>query len=84
MARAHASAGQDQQTVLGQELADLVDEREDRIPAAIHDGTAADLRDLQPGKDPDRAPAGDWAGEVAVEEGLERERRGRPRRRIAN
>ncbi len=76
VAGADAGAGQDQQAMLRQELADLFDDRQDRLMAAIHDGAAADLDDLQPGQDADRAPAGDGAGEVAVEQGLPRERRG--------
>ena len=76
VAGADARARQDQQTMLGKKLAQLVDERKDRVRAAIHDGAAADLHDLQPGEEPDRASAGDGTGEVAVEEGLARERRG--------
>ena len=76
VAGADAGAGQDEQTVLGQQLAQLVDERQDRVRAAIHDGAAADLHDLHPGQEPDRASAGDGTGEIAVEEGLARERRG--------
>jgi hypothetical protein len=44
--------------------------------APVHDGAAADLHDLHLGEKPDRASAGDWAREIAVEEGLTRERRG--------
>jgi hypothetical protein len=44
--------------------------------AAIHDGAAADLHDLHPGEDRNRAFAGDRAGEAVVEEGLAREGRG--------
>src|SRR5215471_12492425 len=44
--------------------------------AAIHDGAAADLHDLHPREKPDRAAAGDGTGEIAVEQGLARERRG--------
>ena len=76
VAGADAGAGQNEQTVLGQELPEFVHERQDRFRAAIHDGAAADLHDLQPGQEPDRTPAGDRAGELAVEEGLARERRG--------
>ena len=76
VAGADAGARQNEQTMLRQELAEFVHEREDRVRAAIHDGAAADLHDLQPGEEPDRTPAGDGAGELAVEEGLARERRG--------
>ena len=76
VAGADAGASQNEQTVLRQELPEFVHEREDRVRAAIHDGAAADLHDLQPGKEPDRTPAGDGASELAVEEGLARERRG--------
>ena len=76
VAGADAGAGQDEQTVLGQELPELLHDGQDRLRAAIHDGAAADLDDLQPGQEPDRAPAGDGTGEVAVEQGLARERRG--------
>src|SRR6185312_1446873 len=76
VAGADACASQDEQAMLGQELPDFVHEREDRVPAAIHDGASADLYDLQPGKQPDRAPSGDGMRECAVEEGLARERRG--------
>ena len=76
VAGADAGTGQNEQTVLGQKLPEFVHERKDRLRAAIHDGAAADLHDLQPGQEPDRALAGDGAGEVAVEQGLARERRG--------
>jgi hypothetical protein len=46
MAGADTCTGQDEQTVLGQELPEFVHEREDRVPAAIHDRAAADLHDL--------------------------------------
>jgi hypothetical protein len=58
--------------VLGQELPELVYDREDRIRATIHDGAASDLDDLHPRKEPDRAPAGNWGSELTVEEGLAR------------
>src|SRR5262249_37709866 len=54
----------------------LIHEREDCVMAAIHDGAAADLHDLHPGEKPDRASAGDGAGEIVVEKGLASERRG--------
>jgi hypothetical protein len=76
VAGADAGAGQYEQTVLGQELPELVHDREDRVRAAIHDGASADFHDLKPGEKPDRAPASDGAGEFTVEEGLARERRG--------
>jgi hypothetical protein len=44
--------------------------------AAIHDGAAADLHNLHPREEPDRASAGDWAGVIEIEEGLAREGRG--------
>src|SRR5262245_61946678 len=47
VAGADACAGQNEQTVLRQEIAELVHEREDRVRAAIHDGAASDLHDLQ-------------------------------------
>src|SRR6185312_1230367 len=75
MAGANASAGQNEQTMLRQEIAEFVYEREDRVRAAIHDGAAADLHDLQPGEELDRTLVGDRACELAVEEGLARERR---------
>jgi len=76
VAGADACAGQNEQTVLRQEIAELVHEREDRVRAAIHDGAAADLHDLQPGEELDRALVGDWTRELAVEERLAGERRG--------
>ena len=76
MAGADAGPRQDKQTVLGQERPQLVHEREDRLMAAIHDGAAADLHDLHPREERDRASAGDGIGETAVKEGLARERRG--------
>src|SRR6516164_6724869 len=48
VAGADACAGQNKQTVLRQEIPEFVHEREDRVRAAIHDGAAADLHDLQP------------------------------------
>ena len=62
--------------MLRQQLAEFVDHRVDRVRAAIHDGATADLHDLDPGEEPDRASASDGAREVAVEERLARERRG--------
>ena len=44
--------------------------------AAIHDGAAADLHDLHPGEERDRAFAGHGIGEIEVEQRLARERRG--------
>src|SRR5215472_1200367 len=76
VAGADACAGQDEQTVLRQEIAELVNEREDRVRAAIHDGAAADLYDLQPGEDLDWTLVGDRTSEFAVEKSLARERRG--------
>jgi hypothetical protein len=67
MAGADAGARQYQQTMLGQELAELIHDRKDRFRAAIHDGAAADFHDLKPGENPDRAAAGDGTGEFAVE-----------------
>jgi hypothetical protein len=75
VAGADAGAGQDEQTVLGQKRPQLVDERQDRLMAAIHDGAAADFDDLHPWQQSDRAFAGDRTGEIAVEQGLARERR---------
>ena len=77
VAGADAGAGQDEQAMLGQKLAKLIHDRQDRLAAAIHDRAAADLHDLQPGQEPDRSLAGDGAGEVAVQQGLARERRER-------
>jgi hypothetical protein len=48
VAGADAGAGGDQQSMLGQEVAELVDDRQDRLGAAIHDRAASDLYDLQP------------------------------------
>ena len=76
VAGADSCARKYEQTVFGQELPDLVHDGQDGIPAPIHDGAASDLHDLQPGEKPDRATASDGAGEVAVKEGLARERRG--------
>ena len=75
MTGANAGAGQDEQTMLGQEFSKFIHHGENCFRAAIHDGASADLDDLKPGQEPDRAPAGDGAGKVAVEEGLARERR---------
>jgi hypothetical protein len=71
---AHPGPGQDEQTVLRQERPQLVHERKDRLMAAIHDGAAADLDDLQPREQPDRVSAGDGEGEIVVKKGLARER----------
>ena len=76
VAGADACTGQYQQTVLWQQLPEFVHEREDRVAAAIHDGAAADLDDLQPGQHPDRASASHRMCKLAVEQGLARERRG--------
>jgi len=76
VAGADACAGQNEQTVLRQEIPEFVHERENRVRAAIHDGAAADLHDLQPGEEPDWTLVGDRASELAVEESLARERRG--------
>ena len=76
VAGADACAGQNEQAVLGQEIPEFVHERKDRVRAAIHDGAAADLHDLQPGEKLDRTLVGDRASELAVEESLARERRG--------
>src|SRR5215831_3669525 len=62
--------------MLRQQLAELVDDRKDRVRAAIHDGATTNLHDLHPGEEPDRASASDGASEVAVEERLAREWRG--------
>ena len=61
--------------MLGQERSQFVDERQDGLMAAVHEA-AADLHDLHPREEPDRLAAGDGAGEIAVEQGLARERRG--------
>src|SRR6516164_2996507 len=76
VAGADACAGQNKQTVLRQEIPEFVHEREDRVRAAIHDGAAADLHDLEPGEQSDWRLAGDRARELAVEESLAREWRG--------
>src|SRR5215467_10925532 len=76
VAGADAGAGQDEKTVLREKHPQLVHEREDRFMAAIHDGAAADLHDLQPREKPDRAGAGNGTRELVVKEGLARERRG--------
>src|SRR5262249_61106816 len=76
MTGAGACAGQDQQTVLRQQLSQLVHEREDRVAAAVHDRAPADLHDLQPGQQADRAPARDRTREIAVQQRLARERGG--------
>jgi hypothetical protein len=75
VAGADACASQNEQTVLRQEIPEFVHEREDRVRAAIHDGAAADLHDLQPGEKLNWALVGDRASELAVEESLARERR---------
>src|SRR5579872_6587472 len=55
MAGANAGAGQDQQAMLIEQRAQLGNERQDRFMAAIHDGAAADLHDLHPRHELDRA-----------------------------
>ncbi len=75
VARANAGAGQNEQAVLRQQIADLLHERKDRLRAAIHDGAATDLHDLQPGENLDRTLVGDRAGELAVKQRLARKRR---------
>src|SRR5262249_36108620 len=57
VAGADARTGQDKQTVLSQKRTQLVDEREDRLMAAIHDGAAAYLHNLQPREQRDWASA---------------------------
>src|SRR5262249_22140675 len=69
-------AGQNEQTMLLHELAELVHDRQDRIRAPIHDRAAADLHDLYPGEETDRTPTRDRACELDVEQGLAGERRG--------
>src|SRR6516164_9431093 len=76
VAGADAGTGEDKQTVLSQKCPQLVDEREDCLMAAIHDGAAADLHNLHPREEPDRASAGDWARKIVVEECLPGEGRG--------
>ena len=73
---ADAGARQNEQAMLLQKLAEFVHDRKDRIRAAIHDRAAADLHDLHPREEPDGTPARDRAGEIGVEQGLARERRG--------
>jgi hypothetical protein len=53
--------------VLGQKRPQLVHKWEDRLMAAIHDGAAADLHNLEPRQEPDRASAGDRPGELVIE-----------------
>ena len=76
VASADAGARQNEQTMLLHELAEFVHNRKDRFRAPIHDRAAADLDDLHPREEPDGTPAGDRAGEIGVEQGLARERRG--------
>src|SRR6516164_11017165 len=76
VAGADACAGQNEQTVLRQEIPEFVHEREDPVRATIHDGAAADLHDLQPGEELDWTLVGDRASELGVEQSLARERRG--------
>ena len=59
--------------MLSKKRPQLVHEREDRLMAAIHDGSAANLHNLHPREEPDRASTSDRASEVAIEEGLARE-----------
>lgn len=69
VARTNPGAGQDRQMVFRQQLADFLDDRKDDVDTAIHDGTAADLDDLQPGQQPDRAHAGDRTVSARYREG---------------
>src|SRR6476659_6602454 len=75
VASTDAGAGEDQHPMLGQERAELVDDREDRVLPAVHDGAPTDLDDLQPGQERDRPPPGDRTRQLAVEKGLTRQRR---------
>jgi hypothetical protein len=76
MAGTDAGTGQDEQAMLGKKRPQLVNEREDCLMATIHDGASADLHDLHPGEESDRVFARNGLGEIAVEKGLARERRG--------
>src|SRR5262249_35511821 len=76
MASADAGSRKDEQAVLRQQGPQFLYERQDHLMAAIHDGAATNLDDLHPRQEPDRAAAGDRASEIAIEQGLARERRG--------
>ena len=73
--RADAGARQNEQAMLLHQLAQFVDDRKDRLGAAIHDRAAADLYDLQPGQQPDRTPARDRPGQIGIEQRLAGKRR---------
>jgi hypothetical protein len=47
--------------MLRQQLAELVDDRMDRVRAAIHDRATADLHHLHPGEETDRTSTSDGA-----------------------
>jgi len=56
--------------VVGERLDQFLDDREDGIPAPVHDRVAADLHDLQPGQELDDGAGGRGQDKVPVEEGL--------------
>ena len=56
--------------MLGQDPAQLLDERQDRVRAFVHDRVPADLDHGQPGQQADRLPVGGRPGQVLVEESL--------------
>ena len=72
---ADAGAGEDQQLVLGQDPPQLVDQRQDRVGAAVNDRASADLDYGEPGQQADGLPDGGRPGQVGVEEGLAGEQR---------
>ncbi len=74
--RADACARQDEQAMLLQKLAQFVDDGENRVRAAIHDRASANLHHLNPGQEPDGTSARDGTGQIGIEQGLARERRG--------
>ncbi len=76
MAGSDASTGQDKQTMFRKELANLVNDREDSFGTAVHDGAATNFDDLEPGKNPSRANAGNGTSEITVLKGLACKRRG--------
>ncbi len=76
VARTDSGTGQDQHAMLRKKPSQFLHDRKYCFRAAIHDGAATYLYDLQPGEEPDRTPACHGTGEVVVEEGLTRQRRG--------
>jgi hypothetical protein len=73
--RAHAGTGEHQHAVLGQQRAQLVDDGQQHVAAAVDDRATADAHDGEPRQHPDHR-ALDRLDQLAVEQGLAHQRAG--------